>query len=112
MMDWAIETGIAVSLLIVLVLIIRRPFARIFGARAAYALWLLPFIRLIMPEVTIPRIFPQNISAPQTSLPAEIAITPELLATIQAERRLNLIFCLRSWRFGPSVQPAFSSITG
>ena len=88
MMDWAIETGIAVSLLIVLVLIIRRPFARIFGARAAYALWLLPFIRLIMPEVTIPRIFPQNISAPQTSLPAEIAITPELLATIQAEPSL------------------------
>lgn len=90
MMDWAIETGIAVSLLIVLVLIIRRPFARIFGARAAYALWLLPFIRLIMPEVTIPRIFPQNIPVPQTSLPAEIAITPEMISVIEAEPSLMI----------------------
>jgi len=79
----------AVSLLIVLVLIIRRPFARMFGARAAYALWMLPFIRLVMPEVTIPRIFPQNVPALQTSLPAEI-----------------------SWCFGLSGQQCFFSIIG
>jgi len=87
MMNWAIGTGIAVSLLIIFVLIVRRPFARIFGARAAYALWLLPFIRLIMPELTIPRIFPQlsNTAPPETALAQDIAITPEMLAFMQAE---------------------------
>jgi len=86
MMDWVIGTGVAVSLLIVLVLIIRRPFARMFGARAAYALWLLPFIRLVMPEVTIPRIFPQLTPAaePAAVLPVDIAFTPEMLAALQA----------------------------
>ncbi|MEP3891243.1 MAG: M56 family metallopeptidase [Hellea sp.] len=87
MMDWMIGTGLAVSLLIALVLIVRRPFARMFGARAAYALWGLPFIRLVMPEVTIPRIFPQLTTAPPTeiALPTDITITPEMLAAMQAE---------------------------
>lgn len=87
MMEWVIGTGVAVSLLIVLVLIVRRPFARMFGARAAYALWLLPFIRLVMPEVTIPRIFPQfaNSPAPETSLPSDIVLTPEMIATLQTD---------------------------
>ena len=87
MMDWAIGTGIAVSLLIVLVLIIRRPFAKMFGARAAYALWLLPFIRLVMPEITIPRIFPRlvNSTLSETALSSDIVVTPEMMAALQAE---------------------------
>jgi len=90
MMDWMIGTGLAVSLLIVLVLIVRRPFARMFGASAAYALWLLPFIRLVMPEVTIPRIFPSlpNTSAPEAVLPSEIVMTPDMITLLQAEPSL------------------------
>ena len=90
MMDWVIETGIAVSLLITLVLIIRRPFAKMFGARAAYALWVLPFIRLVMPEVTIPRIFPRvaNNALPETALSKDMVLTPEILAALQAEPTL------------------------
>ena len=47
------ETSLAVAALIALVLIIRRPFARVFGARAAYALWLAPTVRLFLPELNI-----------------------------------------------------------
>ena len=47
------ETSLAVAALIALVLIIRRPFTRLFGARAAYALWLAPLTRLFLPELNI-----------------------------------------------------------
>lgn len=85
MMDWMIGTGLAVSLLIVLVLLVRRPFARMFGAKAAYALWLLPFIRLVMPEVTVPRFLPAlfQTPAPEAALPNDMVITPEMLALVQ-----------------------------
>ncbi len=47
----AMETLLAVSLLILLVLLIRRPVARHFGAGIAYLLWALPFARLILPPL-------------------------------------------------------------
>ena len=37
MTGWAVDTAIAVSVLIAAVLLIRRPFAAAFGARAAFA---------------------------------------------------------------------------
>ncbi|MEE9380596.1 MAG: M56 family metallopeptidase [Hyphomonadaceae bacterium] len=45
------ETTLAVSALIVFVLIVRRPFAKAFGAKMAYALWALPLIRLALPPL-------------------------------------------------------------
>ena len=45
------QTTLAVTVMIGLVLLIRRPFARAFGARAAYALWALPALRLILPPL-------------------------------------------------------------
>ncbi len=56
-MNWAVQTGLDISILIVLVLLCRRPFVKLFGARAAYTLWMLPLMRLILPEtpITIPR---------------------------------------------------------
>ncbi|WDI30944.1 M56 family metallopeptidase [Hyphococcus flavus] len=50
---WLGETSLAVSLLILLVLAIRKPFTNLFGARAAYALWLAPAARLFLPELKI-----------------------------------------------------------
>lgn len=52
--EWAVQTGVIVTILILFVLIVRRPFARLFGARAAYALWLLPVLRLFMPTIVLP----------------------------------------------------------
>lgn len=59
---------LAVGLLVLLVLALRRPVARFFGARAAYALWLLPAVRLIMPDlpalpVLVPGLAPQTLRA-------------------------------------------------
>lgn len=48
---WAVETLIATSLLMLLVLAIRAPVRKAFGPQLAYALWLLPVIRLAMPPV-------------------------------------------------------------
>ena len=47
----ALETVLAVTLLILLVLAIRKPVARHFGAGTAYALWLLPVARLALPPL-------------------------------------------------------------
>ncbi len=53
LLRWLGETSLALSILIVLVLMVRKPFARMFGARAAYALWLAPAIRLFLPELKL-----------------------------------------------------------
>lgn len=92
-MDWIVGTSIAVSLLIVFVLLARRPFARIFGAKAAYALWVLPFLRLVMPEVTVPRFVSEFFSDffapifkkpfPETTLLNDTVIMPEIMPLMQ-----------------------------
>ena len=51
---WVMQTGVTISLLILLILLIRRPFARAFGANAAYALWSLPLLRLCLPVISVP----------------------------------------------------------
>ena len=56
MIGWAIDTVVAVSVLLLIVLLIRRPFAAMFGARAAYALWLAPALRAVTPPLTLPSI--------------------------------------------------------
>lgn len=52
-MNWGVESLIATSLLMVLVLLVRKPVARVFGARAAYALWLAPLARLVLPAIPV-----------------------------------------------------------
>lgn len=51
MIGWAVETLIATTLLMLLVLAIRAPVRKSFGPQMAYALWLLPVIRLVMPPL-------------------------------------------------------------
>lgn len=48
---WAVETFIATSLLMVLVLAIRAPVRKAFGPGMAYALWLLPVLRMLLPPL-------------------------------------------------------------
>jgi len=52
MTDWLLSTLLATSALILLVLVIREPIRRHFGARVTYALWLIPAARLFMPTLT------------------------------------------------------------
>ncbi|MBO9622581.1 MAG: peptidase M56 [Sphingomonas sp.] len=51
MIGWALETLIATTLLMLLVLALRGPVRKAFGAHMAYALWLLPVARLLLPQV-------------------------------------------------------------
>jgi len=48
---WIVQTLIASTLLMAIVLMLRAPVTRAFGARAAYALWLLPVLRMILPPL-------------------------------------------------------------
>ena len=52
MTGWLLGTLLATSGLILLVLLIREPVRRHFGARVAYGLWLIPAARLLMPTLT------------------------------------------------------------
>jgi beta-lactamase regulating signal transducer with metallopeptidase domain len=77
MIGWAIETALAMSALLALVLLLRKPVANAFGAGWAYALWLLPALRLIMPPVEL-----VSADLAETLPPIAIAISgPELAAS-------------------------------
>lgn len=53
--DWfLLDTLVWTGVLIALVMILRRPISRHFGAGAAYALWFLPLARLLIPPFTLP----------------------------------------------------------
>ena len=54
MQGYLFDTLVWTAALIALVLLLRRPVARHFGTQAAYALWLLPFLRLLLPPITLP----------------------------------------------------------
>lgn len=51
MIAWALETFVATTLLMLLVLGLRSPVRRHFGPYMAYALWMLPVARLMMPPL-------------------------------------------------------------
>ncbi|MEM7688324.1 MAG: M56 family metallopeptidase [Pseudomonadota bacterium] len=61
-----LDTLIWTAALIVLVLLLRRPVTRWFGAPAAYALWTLPILRLFLPPIELPAwLAPTKEAAPQ-----------------------------------------------
>lgn len=85
MTQWFVETLVWTGLLIALVLLLRRPTGHYFGARAAYALWALPFLRLFMPPLVLPAWLAPALPAPQQTMPqfaqptahaADLASTP------------------------------------
>jgi bla regulator protein BlaR1 len=51
MIAWMIETCVATTLLMLLVLALRKPVREQFGPNIAYALWLLPVLRFLMPPL-------------------------------------------------------------
>ena len=79
-MDWAVQTGLAVSILILFVMVIRKPVARYLGAKTAYALWALPVIRLFLPAIPI---LPAKVLSP--ALPPAIDNTAYVIAPLASE---------------------------
>lgn len=68
MSGWLAETLLATTLLMAVVMALRAPVRRLFGARVAYALWALPLLRAVLPPL------PQKMTAaavlPQDFVPA------------------------------------------
>ena len=52
MSTWLFDSLLVTTALMAAILLIRRPVARMFGAGVAYALWLVPAARLLMPSLT------------------------------------------------------------
>lgn len=51
MIDWTLETLTGTTLLMAAVMALRGPVARHFGPRLAYAMWLLPALRMVLPPL-------------------------------------------------------------
>ncbi|HEX8309110.1 MAG TPA: M56 family metallopeptidase [Allosphingosinicella sp.] len=100
MIAWLIETFLAVTLLMVMVLVLRGPVARSFGAGWAYALWAVPALRLVLPPL------PQL--APDLYLPSVILFIPtaaEMAAPLPAEAGPGqwVPFMLAMWAGGAVI---------
>ena len=93
MTGWFFENLAWASAVMLLVLAVRRPVARLFGAGPAYALWLLPLLRLLVPPqswfaANIPSLLPpldffvlaSESAAPVTAESGPIQWAPILLA--------------------------------
>ncbi|WP_310535427.1 M56 family metallopeptidase [Novosphingobium sp.] len=65
------DTLLFTAVLIALVLVLRRPVARLFGPQAAYALWALPLLRLLLPPIELPA---SMAPVPESAPPAEALI--------------------------------------
>ena len=96
MTDWLLGTLLATSGLMVLVLLVREPVRRHFGARVAYGLWLIPAARLLMPTIThtVERPVPLTVS-PRLML-TQISAEPMLLSSV-APPEASLIDQLGGW---------------
>lgn len=71
MTAWLTDTLITTGALIALVLVLRRPVSRWFGASMAYALWSLPILRLLLPPLVLPaEMAPVAEAVPQPVEPA------------------------------------------
>ena len=57
------DTMITTALLVFAVLLIRKPFARHFGPRLGYSLWLIPALRLVLPPLP----FAEPVAAPDSA---------------------------------------------
>ncbi|WP_417592577.1 M56 family metallopeptidase [Parasphingorhabdus sp.] len=51
--QWVWDTMLSMTLLMLLVLMVRKPVSHFFGAHIAYLLWILPLARLFMPTLTL-----------------------------------------------------------
>lgn len=96
MTDWLLGTLFATSGLIVLVLFLREPVRRNFGARVAYGLWLLPAARLLMPTLTQTVERPVGTAAGPQMFSSQTMSEPLLMSRV-AETQPSLIEQAGGW---------------
>ncbi len=104
--DWAMQTGLSVSLLLLFVMLIRKPVARHLGAGTAYALWLLPLIRLILPALPV---LPAKALSDTTTVPMvtnlnDIVLTPASLPAVAEGSEFNwAVLIMTVWLGGAAL---------
>ncbi|MBB3983566.1 beta-lactamase regulating signal transducer with metallopeptidase domain [Sphingobium fontiphilum] len=98
---WMVETLLATTLLMALVMLLRRPVARWLGAGTAYALWALPVARLILPAIPQDMASPSPLHSavdqaglPDLLMPASAAALPSAPSEAAAFPWLELAFGL------------------
>ena len=79
--QWIWDTMLSMTLLMLLVLMIRKPVSHFFGARIAYLLWILPLARLFMPTLTLDA--PAEVEPAAALLPATVG--SDLVAAVPAQ---------------------------
>ena len=94
MTDWLLGTLVATTALIALVLLIREPVRRHFGARVAYGLWLIPAARLLMPTLTHTVERPIVVSAPPRLMMTQVTVEPMRLAREAGRQAVERSFAL------------------
>ncbi|MEN3971809.1 M56 family metallopeptidase [Sphingomicrobium sp. XHP0235] len=82
MTGWLVETLLWTSVLMLLVLLVRGPVASHFGARVAYALWLIPAARFLTPTLTT---VVQRAPSPALSEPTMLSPVGEVAAVSVAD---------------------------
>ena len=96
MIGFAIETFVATTLLMLLVLALRSPVRKAFGPHMAYSLWLLPVARLILPP--LPGSWRDQAAAPVAAASDIVAVYfVEPLGAVGAARPQRLPM-VRQWR--------------
>ena len=99
---WVAETLIATTLLMALVMMVRRPVARWLGAGAAYMLWALPLARMLLPALPSdvdPS--PLHVAVDQAGLPALLAVAPATAAPPVADTAMPwLEIAITLWLMG------------
>ncbi|HMN52899.1 MAG TPA: M56 family metallopeptidase [Sphingopyxis sp.] len=93
------DTMVATALLVLAVLLIRKPFARHFGPHLTYALWLVPALRLILPPLP----FADPVTAPAVS-------TDAVLVEVAAARAVNtpVAVVAPAWSFADALPLLFA----
>ena len=87
MTDWLLGTLLATSGLIVLVLLLREPVRRHFGARVAYGLWLIPALRLLMPTITETIERPVAVDFGPRMMQSRVVAEPMLMSGVASPER-------------------------
>jgi bla regulator protein blaR1 len=79
---WVFDSLLVTSALMAIILLIRRPVAKAFGPGLAYALWLLPALRLLMPSIAMPDIASAVAPAGEGSQAVRDAVRESILASV------------------------------
>ena len=106
MTAWLVDTLVATSSLMALVLLVREPVRRQFGPAVAYGLWLIPGLRVVMPPLTwtVERTVPAAGSLPLGApLPAQSSVMPAAETSLIGQLGGWETWAVSAWLAGAAV---------